>query len=299
MVYTRPIPYLPADARHQEGHAHQSNVRGHRRHERSDHKNSGHRLDLGRLHKNAFSRHSRPNENLHEKRIRSARFFMKSCLPRRIPLCSASVLPPLATLSPSSGTRKKDDSGLRNPLAGNISYVISQGSSQSGNFIRSFIHLGFNADEAGRIVWDGAMPHIAGRQEPLNLRFALPDGASDPYEPGSEAMLWWSDWTDTVRGRKSAGLLDRCNATHTCPKIMETFGSTEFWDLRMSPDLVGTSAAEDIPLPDNVRRYYFPGTTHGGGAGGFSSQFPARPVAAAGCANFRPIPIQNRIRCGR
>ena len=38
----------------------------------------------------------------------------------------------------------------------------------------------------------------------------------------------------------------------------------------MSPGLVGTDAAADIPLPDNVRRYYMPGTTHGGGRGGFT-----------------------------
>jgi hypothetical protein len=38
----------------------------------------------------------------------------------------------------------------------------------------------------------------------------------------------------------------------------------------MSPNLVGTDAKEDIPLPDNVRRYYFPATTHGGGRGGFA-----------------------------
>jgi hypothetical protein len=51
--------------------------------------------------------------------------------------------------------------------------------------------------------------------------------------------------------------------------VIEAFGSTEFWGLRMSPGLVGTDAAADIPLPDNVRRYYMPGTTHGGGRGGF------------------------------
>ena len=32
---------------------------------------------------------------------------------------------------------------------------------------------------------------------------------------------------------------------------------------------VGTSADRDIPLPSNVRRYYFPGVRHGGGPGGF------------------------------
>jgi hypothetical protein len=177
---------------------------------------------------------------------------------------------------------EKDDAGTPNPVAKRISYVISQGSSQSGNFIRTFIHLGFNQDESGQVVWDGAMPHIAGRQMALNFRFALPDGAADPYEPGSEGVLWWSDWTDAKRPRKTAGLLDRCTATHTCPKIIETFGSTEFWDLRMSPDLVGTSAVEDIPLPDNVRRYYFPGTTHGGGGGGFSTTTPPAARGRAG-----------------
>jgi hypothetical protein len=181
----------------------------------------------------------------------------------------------------------KDDDGTPNPVARKISYAIGQGSSQSGNFIRSFIHLGFNQDESGKIVWDGAMPHIAGRQIALNYRFALPDGAADPYEPGSDGLVWWSPWADTKRGRKTGGLLDRCTTSRTCPKIMETFGATEFWALRMSPDLVGTSAAEDIPLPEIVRRYYFPGTTHGGGAGGFD---PAPPPPARGRAGTCALP---------
>ena len=37
----------------------------------------------------------------------------------------------------------------------------------------------------------------------------------------------------------------------------------------MSPDLIGTDARRDLPLPSNVRRYYYPSTTHGGGRGGF------------------------------
>jgi hypothetical protein len=43
----------------------------------------------------------------------------------------------------------------------------------------------------------------------------------------------------------------------------------------MSPDLIGTDAKADIPLPENVRRYYMPGTTHGGGRGGFRVQSKA------------------------
>jgi hypothetical protein len=147
--------------------------------------------------------------------------------------------------------------------------VIAQGTSQSGNYLRSFVHLGFNQDELGRRVMDGMNPHIAGRQVALNIRFAAPSGAAEMYEPGSDGVLTWSDYEDEARGRPAAGLLTRCRATSTCPKIIETFGSAEFYSLRVSPNLVGTSADRDVPLPDNVRRYYAPSVNHGGGAGGF------------------------------
>jgi hypothetical protein len=172
-----------------------------------------------------------------------------------------------------------DDFGTANPIAHAIRYAVSRGTSQSGNFIKTFIHLGFNEDEAGRQVWDGAWPYIAARQNPTNFRFAVPGGAAGINEPGSEPILWWHNWPDQARNRHPGSLLDRCRATNTCPKIFETFGSTEFWDLRMSPGLVGTNAKKDIPLPPNVRRYYYPGTSHGGGPGGFAV---AQPIAG-GC----------------
>jgi Alpha/beta hydrolase domain len=159
-----------------------------------------------------------------------------------------------------------------NPIAGQVRKTIGRGPSQSGNFIRSFIHLGFNAAEDGRIVFDGVNPHIAARLLAMNLRFSVPSGAAEIFEPGSEGVLWWGRYEDKLRGHGVSSLLDRCSADHTCPKVFETFGSSEFWGLRMSPDLVGPDAKADIPLPANVRRYYFPGTTHGGGAGGFSTR---------------------------
>jgi hypothetical protein len=185
-----------------------------------------------------------------------------------------------------------DASGNPNPLAGGLAHVFAEGTSQSGNLLKTFLHLGFNEDEAGRMVVEGANSHIAARQTPINFRFALPGGAATLYEPGSEPVLWWEDYTDIVRGRTEAGMLDRCRLTNTCPKIVETFGATEFWDLRMGPGLYGTGSTpgpaghahvqcdllqhhppglcRDIPLPDNVYRYYFPGTTHGGGNGAYS-----------------------------
>ena len=178
-------------------------------------------------------------------------------------------------------SQRGDDDGP-NPVAGLVRHAIGFGASQSGNFIRTFIHLGFNRDESKRIVWEGVNPNIAARQIALNLRFAIPGGAAGVFEPGSEGVLWWGPYRDDARGRPTASLLDRCLATNSCPKIMETFGSAEFWGLRMSPDMVGTDAKADIPLPPNLRRYYFPGVTHGGGRGGFQAIEPG--AGSRGCA---------------
>lgn len=88
--------------------------------------------------------------------------------------------------------------------------------------------MGFNEDLSGRIVWDGAMPIIAARQNPVNYRFAIPGGASSLYELGSDGVVWWKDYPDRVRNRPTGGLLDRCKKTNSCPKIVEVFGSSEF-----------------------------------------------------------------------
>jgi hypothetical protein len=174
---------------------------------------------------------------------------------------------------------QKDEAGTPNPLADKIRTSIGMGSSQTGQFVRTFINLGFNQDEAGRRVWDGAIPNIAGRQLSLNLRFALPDGGPTPNVPDGQGVLWWGDWTDKLRGHKSSSLLARCRATNTCPKIFETFGSGELWGIRMSPSLIGTDASADLQLPQNVRRYFSPSTKHGGGAGGFSTATLPAPVS--------------------
>jgi hypothetical protein len=181
-----------------------------------------------------------------------------------------------------------DETGTVNPVGQKVSFAVARGNSQSGNFLRSFINLGFNQDESGRIVWDGINPNIAVRQLAMNFRFASPGGAASLYEPGSDGVLSWSDYKDEARHRSEGGLLDRCRASGTCPKIFETFGSFEFWGLRASPNLVGTAADRDIPLPANVRRYYFPGVTHGGGRGGFSAAAPAPPGACELPANPNP-----------
>ncbi len=187
----------------------------------------------------------------------------------------------------------RDSVGTANPVAGALKWSIGHGTSQSGNALKTFLLQGFNQDEAGRIVFDGANPHIAGRLTAVNVRFGLPSGSGTLYEPGGEGVLWWTPTRDPARGRTEASLLDRCRATRTCPKIFETFGSAEFNARLMTVALTGTDAKVDLPLPADVRRYYFPGTTHGGDdKGGFTHA----PSALAACVMARnPVPEREQM----
>jgi len=191
-----------------------------------------------------------------------------------------------------------DDFGTPNPIAGRISKAVIRGVSQSGNFTRHYLFLGMNQGEAGRIVHEGAWPIIAGRRVANNSRWGQPDGVLELYQQGSEGPQWWVPWPDTVRGLPTGSILDRCNATNTCPKILEHFGGSEVFALKMTTEWVGTSADADIPLPSNVRRYYVPSTTHGGGNGGFNespaatgANCPGNQWNAGQPAAFRANPV--------
>jgi Alpha/beta hydrolase domain len=179
-------------------------------------------------------------------------------------------------------TAKADDAGTPNPVAGIVKYSIGRGVSQSGNFLRGWLHLGFNRDEAGKQVHDGLWPIIAGRRIALNFRWAQPDGVLELYQAGSEGPQWWLPYADPVRGGPAAGLLDRCMSTNTCPKIIEHFGSAEVWALKLTPEWIGTDARSDLPLPPNVRRYYIASSNHGGGAGGFDTSLPGAALPSSG-----------------
>ena len=170
-----------------------------------------------------------------------------------------------------------DDAGTPNPIARRIEWAIGLGISQSGRYTKNFILLGFNEDEDGRIVWEGAHPIIAGAMGQFNVRFAQPGNIANIFEPGAEGPLWWGDYDDRARGRGETGLLQRCRASRTCPKIFDDFGGAEVWYGRGSVGIAGTRGNEDILLPRNVRRYYNASTAHGGGAGGFAVAQPALP----------------------
>jgi hypothetical protein len=172
--------------------------------------------------------------------------------------------------------------GGSNPLAGSITKVMTVGASQSAAFIHAFIFYGFNQDEGGRIVFDGAWPQIDGRMMVMNIRWGQPNNLMYLYMGGDEAPVWWADYPNLARDLPANGMLHRCTATGTCPQILETFASAELYSEKMAVSLCGFTCAADIPLPANVYRYYTPGATHGGGTASFTWTSPTSIATPTG-----------------
>src|SRR5205814_6176199 len=62
-----------------------------------------------------------------------------------------------------------------------VKRAYTVGISQSGRFLRHFLYENFNADEDGRQVFDGMIPHVAGAgRGSFNHRFAQPSRDAQP-----------------------------------------------------------------------------------------------------------------------
>ena len=177
---------------------------------------------------------------------------------------------------------------VESPLAG-IDRTIGMGISQSGRFLRDFIYQGFNADEGGRRVFDGAMPHIAGSRKTFtNYRFAQPGRYSRQHEdhdfPGDQFPFTYAEAADPISGRTES-ILTACSVTGTCPKVMHTDTSTEFWQARAS--LLTTSpSGEPLRMPEDVRLFFLAGAPHFTTWGGDASEtaicvYPSNPLSVA------------------
>jgi hypothetical protein len=161
-----------------------------------------------------------------------------------------------------------NETSSANPLAGVIQKAIMYGVSQTGRTVRTFLDLGFNEDEDHKMVFDGMNPHIATARIPLNVRFGAPGRAAGTQHqekqfPGPDSPLSWGDSPDPLTG-ENHGILDRCSASNTCPKIFQTVSGTEYWQSAMSNDTTDFSARHDLPIPPNIRIFHLSSTQHGG-----------------------------------
>ncbi|HAA94282.1 MAG TPA: hypothetical protein DHW65_02355 [Dehalococcoidia bacterium] len=148
-----------------------------------------------------------------------------------------------------------------NPLAGSVDHAYSFGVSQSGRFLRLFLYLGINRDEAGQVAFDGFIPHVAGgKMGEFNHRFAQP---SSQATRSGNSLFPFSDvaQTDPETGLTD-GLLSRLMVQGGLPKIMYTHTPSEYWAGHGSLMHTDMAASKDLAAPEEVRIYVFSGTQH-------------------------------------
>jgi hypothetical protein len=167
----------------------------------------------------------------------------------------------------------QDNAGTVNPVRPEglpLKSVVGWGNSQGGRILRDFIYHGFNEDIEGRKVFDGAIPAVAGsRRTDHFLPFAHTSVWIRQHEerdnPGAEFPFTYASSFDPYTG-KTDGILAKCEATATCPRVFHEDSDLESWHGRIS--LVTTDpVGRHLPLPDNVRAYQMSGGSHGAGNG--------------------------------
>ena len=159
-----------------------------------------------------------------------------------------------------------------NPLAGAIEKACVFGISQSGRVIHHFLFEGLNTDEQGRVVFDGALIHVAGAGKGMfNHRFRM----STEYGTQHEGRLSGSEFfplapltqTDPVTGESGDSLARSRQSGHT-PRIIFTQTSTEYWSRGASLLHTDVEGKKDLKLPDDVRVYFIAGAEHLGKSDG-------------------------------
>jgi hypothetical protein len=158
---------------------------------------------------------------------------------------------------------------LDNPLAPErrprIRRALGFGISQSGRVLRDLVHLGFNQDLAGRQVFDGILPVVAGsRRTCVNWQFAQTGRYSRQHEDHSygddQFPFTYSTLNDPITGR-SDGILQRARDAGVCPKVLHLDTESDFWQARSSLTVTDTNGV-DIATPDEVRVYSVSGVPH-------------------------------------
>ena len=166
-----------------------------------------------------------------------------------------------------------DDDGTPNPLADSSAVVgirraYGLGISSTGMYLREFLYLGFNEDEAHRQVFDAVRIHIPGSHRLFaNVEFSDPniysrqDRTSD-FTSGSYPPLTYAVTTDPITNIRD-GILKRPD---TDPLVFHIDTSNEFWQMKASLN-VHDGLGNPVPIPNNVRFYLMSSHPHGGATG--------------------------------
>ena len=172
-----------------------------------------------------------------------------------------------------------------------VKHAYAFGSSQCGRFLRDYLYLGFNTDEEDRAAFEGIIAHVAGAGRlVLNRRWSTPRSVAGYYT----ASYPFADTSqnDPVSGHFE-GILENPRVKHR-PKIFYINTAAEYWGAGRVAALTHTNVAgtQDIPLPDEVRSYFFAGTSHGAAAFPPTALVRGAPMANPVSANASFIALR-------
>jgi hypothetical protein len=190
----------------------------------------------------------------------------------------------------------KNEAGEANPLAG-TRLAIGHGISQSGRFLRHFLHQGWNEDEQGRRVFDGLFVEVAGGgRGSFNHRFAQAsrDGHQHWNVHYPTDVFPFADLPEKDPDTGATeGLLDRATSTGTVPKLFHVVTSYEYWNRAASLMHTDASGARDAALADTSRVYLIASAQHG------PRPLPPEPAGAPGSARLHttnPLDFRPAVR---
>jgi hypothetical protein len=164
----------------------------------------------------------------------------------------------------------KDPAVTANPLAGDITRIYTEISSQPGRTLNDFRYLGFNQAENGKLVFDGLMQWIAaGDGISMNYRWAQPGRTERNRQDHlfNEGRFPFANvsTTDPITGATDSRYA-KCMTTNTCPFAVEIFSGNEYWVKAAS--LMSTNPQGTADLPDSpfTRLYFMSSMQHGTGS---------------------------------
>jgi hypothetical protein len=155
--------------------------------------------------------------------------------------------------------------GEGNILAGAIDHAYAWGQSMNGRWLREFLYWGLNRDEAGRLAFDGMLPHIgSSRRGEFNLRFGQP--STNILRAPGNVYPFAFEATEEPALKENRGLLDRSRANDCMPKVLHSNSGMEYWWSGASLGHTTVDGKHDLDPPQDVRVYYIAGAQHAPGA---------------------------------
>ena len=164
-----------------------------------------------------------------------------------------------------------DATGTANPLAQagapDPETALIFGISQSGRVIQHMLWQALHVDEAGRMVFDGALIHVAGAGKgSFNHRFAQttrhPSHLEDQQYPADFFPFTTTPGRDPLTGAKG-DVLERARVAGALPRLFYTTTSTEYWTRAASLLHTDVAGSKDVPLHPRARLYFLAGAQHG------------------------------------